>query len=151
MTIQAAPSIAAGLRHIEHFVVDTRHTVPQVDTSWLGFQEMPPVLATAMMVAFIEQTCIRSLSPFLEPGQKTVGIHVDISHIALTPIGMTVTADVELIAVDARTLLFNVSCHDEAGLIGKGTHRRSIIDATRFMQRLQDKQAAAMALRADVR
>ena len=145
MTSQPAPGLASGLRHTGHFIVDTRHTVPQVDTSWPGFQEMPPVLATAMMAAFIEQTCIQGLSPFLKPGQKTVGIHVDVSHVAATPVGMSVTADVELVAIDGKTLLFKVSCHDEAGLIGEGMHQRSIIDAARFMQRVQDKQAAATA------
>ncbi|MDR2296770.1 MAG: thioesterase family protein [Comamonas sp.] len=151
MTIQPAPSFAPGLRHSAHFIVDMRHTVPQVDTSWPGFQEMPPVLATAMMVAFMEQTCIQGLSSFLEPGQKTVGIHVDVSHVAATPVGMTVTADVELVAIDGKTLLFKVSCHDEAGLIGEGMHRRSIIDVARFMQRLQDKQATAIVPTRDFR
>ncbi len=69
-----------GLRHSEQFAVESRHTVPEVDTSWLGFQDMPPVLATAMMVAFIEQTCIMGLRPFLTRGQHTVGIQLNVGH-----------------------------------------------------------------------
>jgi fluoroacetyl-CoA thioesterase len=136
MTPQHSAAPGVGLRHCEQFIVEPRHTVPEVDICWPGFQDMPPVLATAMMVAFMEQTCIQGLRPFLALGQHTVGIHVDISHVAATPVGMKVTAEVELIETDGKTLLFKVTCHDETGLIGKGLHRRAIIDVTRFMQRL---------------
>ena len=102
---------------------------------------MPPVLATAMMAAFIEQTSIQCLRPFLSPEQHTVGIHVDVGHVAATPVGMKVTAEVELVEVDGKALLFKVSCRDEAGLIGEGVHRRATIDVARFMQRLQEKTA----------
>jgi fluoroacetyl-CoA thioesterase len=139
MTLQQTLTLAVGLRHSAQLTVESRHTVPEVETSWPGFQDMPPVLATAMMVAFIEQTCIMGLRPFLAPGQHTVGIHVDAGHVAATPVGMKVTAEVELIEIDGKTLLFKVACRDEAGLIGEGTHRRAIIDVARFMQRLQEK------------
>lgn len=139
MTTQQTPTLAVGLRHREQLTVESRHTVPEVDSAWPGFQDMPPVLATAMMVAFIEQTCIMGLRPFLTPAQRTVGIHVDVGHLAATPAGMKITAEVELIEIDGKTLLFKVSCQDEAGLIGEGTHRRAIIDVARFMQRLQAK------------
>ena len=67
---------------------------------------MPPVLATACMVGFVETTCMEALVPYLAPGQKTVGIHVDLSHVAATPVGMRVTARVELVAVEGRKLRF---------------------------------------------
>ncbi len=139
MTALEAPTLAVGLRHSEQLIVESRHTVPEVDKSWPGFQDMPSVLATAMMVAFIEQTCIQGLRPFLAPGQHTVGTHVDIGHVAATPVGMKVTVDIELIEIAGKALLFKVSCRDEAGLIGEGMHRRAIIDVTRFMQRLREK------------
>ena len=60
---------------------------------------------------------------------------------AATPVGMQVTADVELIAIEGRSLTYKVSCRDEAGLIGEGTHRRAIIDVEKFLQRLQQKAA----------
>lgn len=136
---QHTPTLAVGLRHSAQLTVDSRHTVSEVDPSWLGFQDMPPVLATAMMIGFIEQTCIMGLRPFLAPGQHTVGTYVDVNHVAATPVGMKVTAEVELIEIKGKALLFKVSCHDEAGLIGEGTHRRAIIDVARFMQRLEEK------------
>lgn len=145
LTAQLAPTLATGLRHSAQFTVEPRHTVPAVDPSWPGFQDMPPVLATAMMVAFIEQTCITALRPFLAPGQHTVGIHVDVGHGAATPVGMKVTAEVELVEIDGRALLFKVACRDQAGPIGEGLHRRAIIDVARFMQCLHEKSARVQA------
>ena len=92
MNTPKEPVLAIGLRHCEHLTVALNHTVPQVDANWPGFKDMPPVLATAMMIAFVEQTCIMALRPFMLPGQRTVGTHVDITHVAPTPIGMDVTA-----------------------------------------------------------
>ncbi|MBP1883607.1 thioesterase family protein [Sinorhizobium mexicanum] len=137
------PTLRAGLRHCERLTVTPFHTVPEVDDAWPGFKDMPPVFATAMMIGFIEQTCIEALRPYLPDEQRTVGTHVDVSHAAPTPVGMSVTADVELIAVDERSLLFRVSCYDEAGLIGEGTHRRAIVDLNRFTRRLADKAVRA--------
>ncbi|MBD9517475.1 thioesterase family protein [Pseudomonas sp. PDM22] len=136
------PVLAVGLTHNETLIVAQRHTVPQVATDWPGFADMPPVFATAMMIGFIEQTCIEGLRPFLTPEQRTVGTQVDVSHIAATPVGLKVTAAVELIAIDGKSLVFRVECRDEAGVIGAGTHRRAIIDLQRFVQRLGEKSAA---------
>ena len=139
MIPQQTSCLAIGLRHSEQLMVESCHTVPEVDTAWAGFRDMPPVLATAMMIAFIEQTCIMALRPFLTSGERTVGIHVDVSHVAATPVGMKITAEVELVEIDGKALLFKVSCRDETGLIGEGMHRRAIIDVDRFMHRLQQK------------
>lgn len=136
---------AVGLRHIEQLRVAPLHTVPEIDDSWPGFQDMPPVLATAIMIAFIEQTCVQGLRPFLDAGQCTVGTHVNVSHVAATAIGMTVTAEIELIEIEGKSLLFRVTCRDDAGLIGEGTHRRALVDTDRFMKRLGEKSAAAAA------
>ncbi|WP_313209363.1 thioesterase family protein [Stutzerimonas nitrititolerans] len=140
--LHSAP-LSVGLTHSETLVVAERHTVPQVEPNWSGFADMPPVLATAMMIGFIEQTCIEGLRPFLSTAQRTVGIHVDVSHVAATPIGLKVTANVELTAIEGKTLVFKVACRDESGLIGEGTHRRAIIDLQRFIQRLEEKAGRA--------
>lgn len=135
-------SISAGLKHTASLRVASRHTVPEVEPDWPGFRDMPAVLATAMMIGFVEQTCIEGLRPFLDSGQRTVGTHVDISHLAATAVGMTLTVSVELIEVQGRSLLFRVECHDEGGLVGDGIHRRAIVDQERFLQRLAEKVAA---------
>jgi len=95
------------------------------------------------MIGFIEWTCIQALRPFLGEGQRSVGAHVDVSHVAATPAGMRVTASVELSEIDSRSLLFTVRCEDDAGLIGEGRHRRIIIDGDRFSARLKAKAEAA--------
>lgn len=131
--------LRAGLKHSARMTVQDRHTVPRVEPAWAGFADMPAVFATAMMVGFIEATCIEALVPYLTPGQRTVGTHVDVSHVAATPVGMSVTATVELLEVHGRSLRFAVACHDDAGLIGEGTHRRAVIDLEKFNARLTEK------------
>ena len=133
------PPLGVGLRHTETMTVDDRHLVPALEGQLSGVSDMPPVFATALMIGFIEQTCIQGLRPFLTENQLTVGTHVDVSHLAATPAGMTVTATVELVEIDRRSLLFTVRCEDDAGLIGEGRHRRAIIDRDRFMARLEEK------------
>lgn len=92
------------------------------------------------MVGFIEWACIEAVQADLPSGQKTVGTHIDLSHVAATPVGMTVEADVELIAKEGRTLRFRVRCVDGAGLVGEGTHERVIIDEDKFLKRLDVKK-----------
>jgi predicted thioesterase len=94
-----------------------------------------PVFATPMMVALMEDAAMQSVQPYLLEGQSTVGTLVNVKHLSATPEGMTVTAQSELIEIDSRRLVFSVSAHDDAGLIGEGTHERFIIDAARFTQK----------------
>jgi fluoroacetyl-CoA thioesterase len=129
-----------GLRHSETIRVAEALAVPAQGRA-LGFpQEMPPVFATANMIALVEWTCVAALAPYLAPDQRTVGTRVEMSHSAATPIGMEVTAVVELIEIDGHRLRFKVNCHDEAEPIGDGFHERMIIDHERFMTRLARKQ-----------
>lgn len=130
------PDIPVGLTHTATLQVTADHTVPAFAPSWDGFVDMPPVFATAVMIGFVEQTCIEALRPYLTSEQRTVGTHVNISHLAPTVIGATVTVTVELMAVEQRILHFAVSCKDDKAVIGEGTHQRAIIDYVRFMQRI---------------
>ncbi len=132
-------SIPVGLVKHLPLRIDERLTVPALATALTGFSDMPPVFATAFMVAFMEWACIEALADHLGPEQKTVGTHIDVSHVAATPIGMTVTAEVELVAVSGRALRFHVRCRDDAGLIGEGFHERAVIDRVKFMSRLAAK------------
>jgi fluoroacetyl-CoA thioesterase len=136
----AEPMVPLGLHYSHSMTVLPRHTVPEMADSLPGFVDMPPVFATAMMIGFIEQTCIAALQPYLGAGQRTVGTHVDVSHVAATPAGMSVTAEIELIAVVGRSLRFRVRCFDEVGVIGAGTHNRAIIDLEKFLKRVHAKQ-----------
>ena len=79
--------------------------------------------------------------PIEEAVQVALGAHVDVSHVAATPVGMSVTAEVELISVDGKTLRFRVRCSDDAGVIGEGTHGRAVTDLDRFWKRVLQKRA----------
>ena len=97
------------------------------------------VYATPMMIALMEQTCNESVTPLLEPGQGTVGTHINVSHCAATPVGMRVWCDSELVEVDRRRLVFKVAAYDERGLIGEGSHERFIIDTAKFQEKINSK------------
>lgn len=99
------------------------------------------VYATPAMIALMECASHTSVAPFLEPGQGTVGTSMSIKHTSATPMGMTVTAESELIEVDHRRLVFKITARDDAGEIGSGTHERFIIDSAKFMEKAQAKGA----------
>jgi len=125
-----------GLKHKQSVTITPDLTVPSVSPHFPGFQDMPAVFATAMMVGFVEDTCVAALKPHLQPGQRSVGTHVNVSHSAATPIGMTASCEVELTEVEGRRLKFKVLCTDEKGPIGEGFHERVLIDVERFLAKL---------------
>ena len=140
-------AVVPGISHTLSLHVNDRLLVTAFTPDFSGFADMPPVFATAFMVGFMEWACIEALNPYLEDGWKTVGTHVYLSHVAPTPVGMKVTANVELMEVKGRTLRFRVGCYDECGLIGSGFHERTVIDKKRFMAKVHKKagQAALIA------
>jgi fluoroacetyl-CoA thioesterase len=139
MTLDDLKPGLAGERTI---IVNDALTVPAIAPPTFGFVDMPPVFATAYLVAFVEWTCIEVMRPYLDASQRTVGVHVDLSHSAATPIGMKVTAVVELVERADRRLRFKVVVRDEVHVISEGYHDRYVIDAERFMARLERKKTA---------
>jgi fluoroacetyl-CoA thioesterase len=135
-----APSLSVGLRHEESLTVSRRLTVPEVSKEFMTFEGMPAVFATALMIAFVEETCIVALRPYLRETEQTVGTHVDMSHCAPTPLGMTVTAEVTLIEIRGRRLVFAVECRDDLEVIGCGRHERTIVDRDHFAAKAQTKR-----------
>ena len=131
--------LTPGLKYAQSIRVADSLTVPAMSRAFAGFSDMPPVFATAFMIGFIEWTCIEAVRDRLQPGQHTVGTHVSISHEAATPIGMTVTAMVELVEVAGRKLRFSVECRDDRDVIGRGFHERFIIELDKFARRLSQK------------
>ena len=129
-----------GLRHSETLTVPDALSVPAQARFFDPTTDMPPVFATAQMIAFVEWTCVHALAPYLAPEQRTVGTRVEMTHTAATPIGMIVTAEVELVEINDRTLRFKIACRDEKDPIGEGFHERTVIDHARFMTRLARKQ-----------
>lgn len=97
------------------------------------------VLATPMMIAKMEQAAWTCVAPFLAEGEGTVGTLMNAKHISATPVGMSVTCRAELVQVDGRRLVFQVSAQDERGPIGEGTHERAVIQNDRFVAKAQKK------------
>jgi fluoroacetyl-CoA thioesterase len=99
------------------------------------------VLGTPYMISHLEFTARNSVLPFLEKGYDTVGARVDVRHLAATPMGMEVTFQSELIAVEDRRLTFKVRAFDENDVISEGTHERALINVERFAARVAAKAA----------
>jgi predicted thioesterase len=87
----------------------------------------------------MESTAVIALLGHLPPGQTTVGGHIDVHHLAATPIGMQVRARAELIAIDGRKLKFKVQAWDENELIGEADHDRFVVDEARFIAKVTSK------------
>ena len=100
-----------------------------------------PVFGTPFMAAMMECAAMTCLQEFLEEGQGSVGTHLDITHDAPTPIGMTVTVEEEIRngSEDGRRVVFDVRAWDEKGPIGKGFHTRAIIKNERFLEKCNAK------------
>jgi len=99
------------------------------------------VLATPAMIALIEETAWRSLAPHLAPGESTVGTKLEISHLAATPVGMTVSCETEVIEVDRRRIVLRAEVFDACGKIGEGLHERFLVQSERFLARAREKLA----------
>jgi fluoroacetyl-CoA thioesterase len=133
-----------GLEHELRFTVPESKTVPALYPESASFREMPQVFATGFMVGLLEWCCLELVKPYLDwPREQTVGTHVDVSHVAATPPGLTVTVKARLEEVDGRRLVFSVSAHDGIEPIGGGRHERFVIDAARFNARMAGKRGPA--------
>ncbi len=126
---EIAPGLAAELDH----------TVTDADTASRWGSGLVPVFSTPALVGLMESAAVKALSGYLSPGQTTVGGHIDVSHLAATPVGMQVRARAELTAVEGRKLVFKIQAWDEVELIGEAAHERFVVDEARFLQRIQSK------------
>jgi fluoroacetyl-CoA thioesterase len=127
------PELAPGL------FADFQHTVTDVDTASHWGSGGLPVFSTPALVGLMESTAVVALLGHLPPGQTTVGGHIDVRHLAATPVGMQVRARAELVAIDGRKLTFKVQAWDEVELIGEAAHDRFVIDETKFMAKVAAK------------
>ncbi len=99
------------------------------------------VFATPAMIALMEGAAVAALDPHLPQGQASVGTAIVVCHLAATPLGDEVRARAEVTAVDGRQVEFRVQAWDSHELIGEGTHTRFVIDAERFLRRVEEKAA----------
>ena len=140
-------SLRAGLEGTFRYRVPPSKTVPSIYPEAADFQLMPAVLATGYMVALVEWACVELIKPHLDwPREQSLGTHVDLSHLAATPAGLTVEVRARVESVEGRKLVFAVSAHDGMDLISEGRHERHVIDAARFQARIAAKfERAAQA------
>jgi predicted thioesterase len=95
-----------------------------------------PAFGTPALVALVEAAAVNALTGRLAPEETTVGIWLEVAHLAATPVGAEVRAEAELVAIEGRTLIFAVVAHDAAGKIGEGRHRRVMVSRDRFLVKL---------------
>jgi predicted thioesterase len=128
--------ISAGLQGIAELVVGPEHTAPFVGSGRIA------VLATPVMINVIEAAALSAVEHLLPAGQQSLGIHLDVSHVAATPVGLKVTATAEVLRVEGRTITFRVEARDNIETIGGGTHARVVVSVARFDERVQRKLRA---------
>jgi predicted thioesterase len=129
-------TIPVGTVHEEGIVVNA-----EVAVGFMGTEESR-VFGTPYMIAWMERTCRNAVMPFLDAGYDTVGTHVNVYHLAATPMGMQVNFRAEVTSIEDRRVNFKVEAYDEQEKIGEGTHERFIINVARFGTRVQAKLAA---------
>ena len=127
-------TILPGLKGCTEIVVGDQHTAPHIGSGRVH------VLATPVMVNLMEAAALQAVEGLLPAGHQTVGTHLDITHIAATPVGMRVRAYAELTRVEKNKLTFKVRAEDDRELIGEGLHERIIINLERFDIRMLDKR-----------
>jgi fluoroacetyl-CoA thioesterase len=113
--------------------------VTEADTAERLGSGSVPVLGTPALVGLMEGAAIRALEGHLPPGQTSVGSHIDVRHLAPTPVGVRVRARAELVEVEGRRLVFHVEAWDEAKPIGEATHERFVVDRERFIAKATAK------------
>jgi fluoroacetyl-CoA thioesterase len=116
--------IIAGLNRTQTYVTTIEMRAKQL---------VSDVFSTPAMIGLMEYTCVLLVAPYLDENEQTVGIHVDVRHLAPTRIGQSVTVTAELLEMNSNKLRFAVSAVNDQGVkIGEGTHRRALIDTKRF-------------------
>ena len=133
-------SLKPGLTFEFQFKVPENKTVPHLYPESAEFQVMPKVLATGFMVGLFEWACIQAINPHIDwPDEQTVGIQVNLSHLAATPPGLTVTVKGKLEEVEGRKLSFSIVADDGVDKISEGTHDRFVINSAKFNAKMAVK------------
>ncbi len=125
--------VTPGLTGSAQLVVGPEHTAPFVGSGRIA------VLATPVMINVIEAAALEAVEHLLPAGHQSLGIHLDVSHVAATPVGLQITATAEVLRVEGRTITFRVEARDSFETIGGGTHQRVVVSVARFDERVQRK------------
>ncbi len=115
------------------FVVTEQHAIDFADN------QMPAVLSTPWLIWFLEHAAREAMLPLLEEGESTVGVHVDVEHLAPTPLGQQVTCTARVINSDGSLVTMQFEAHDSQERIARGMHKLRVIRCDRFAKRVQAK------------
>ena len=126
--------LEAGIRGEQSVAVTSENTAKTMGSGTLD------VFATPALVALAEKTCWMSVAAALDEGCGTVGTRLELEHSAPTPVGMTVTCESELTAVEGRKLVFKVSLYDEKGPVGGGVHERFVVNDAKFCRQGREQE-----------
>lgn len=129
--------LRTGLSGSAELVVGEEHTAPRVGSGKVH------VLATPVMINLIEAAALAAIEHLLPQGHQSLGTHLDVRHIAATPVGMRVRATAEVTKVEGRSVQFRVEARDEKDLIGDGIHERVVVNVAKFDVRVQRKLSKA--------
>ena len=127
-----APLKVGATAEVE-FVVAPEHVIPFSD------HQMPAVLSTPQLIAFLEQAARTAMDEVLDENERTVGIQVDVQHLAATPLGARVVCRARAIHVQGRQATFQIEAHDMHERIARGVHRRQVIRVDRFAEQVRRK------------
>ena len=125
--------ITVGMKGIAETAVERDYTAAEVGSGSLL------VYATPCMVALMEGAACEAIAEAIGENQTTVGIALNIEHLSATPVGMEVRAEAEVTAVEGKVITFELHAFDETGEIGKGTHKRCIVNSQKFLEKTYSK------------
>jgi fluoroacetyl-CoA thioesterase len=134
--MELAEYLKIGLVREETFLVEEQHTAYHIGS---GDER---ILGTPWMISFMERVSNRLVLEHLPDGTMSVGIHVDVKHLAATPVNTQVRVRVEVSEIEKSRLVLKVEAWDPIEKIGEGTHKRAVVDKDRFMERVMRKIGA---------
>jgi fluoroacetyl-CoA thioesterase len=126
-----------GTSHEVQFVVGPEHAI---DFAQDG---MPAVLATPRLIGLLERTAREAVAPFLEADERTVGMEIELRHLAPTALGATVTCLARVISSDGPFVTYQIEAREHGELIARGTHKRAVIQVNKFARRLAGRRGTS--------
>ncbi len=133
--MKARPPI--GTVHQISFTVQNEHVID------FAADGMPAVLATPRLIGLLERTAREALVPFLDPAERSVGIEIDLRHLAPAPLGAAVTCLARVVSSENRTVTFQIEARDEEELLARGLHQRAVIKIEPFARRVAAKRRSS--------
>jgi predicted thioesterase len=137
--MKSAPRI--GTTKETTFVVEQQHCIE------FASDGMPAVLSTPNLIGILERTARQAIAPFLAANERSVGVEIELRHLAPSPLGAKVTATARVIGASGRFVEFQIEARDEQELLVRGVHRRAVVSIESFAKRLQAKGGVSGAER----